>query len=181
MLTKKRSLRLVMEPTVGAQAGENVSHSVFASPGARWVVWGNHFLPSAEDSCHRPPKAHPSTISTVSLCFPVTKTCHMDAFAYTGTVTKGVTAPVALLLPCNMIYGTFPHLTYPVDAGTMQGVLPHLPAFMSQGRTTWQCVCLSTRVCIDGGRGISWAFKNRYSKLVSKTKKICKNISVHLL
>lgn len=98
---------------------------------------GESFLPCAEDSCQRPPKAHPS----VSLCFPVTKTCHMDASACTGTVTKGVTAPVALLLPCDVIYGTFPHLTHPGDAGTMQGVPPHLPASLSQGTTTWQCVC----------------------------------------
>lgn len=32
----------------------------------------------------------------------------MDASAHTGTVTKGVTAPVALLLPYSMIYGMFP-------------------------------------------------------------------------
>lgn len=78
-----------------------------------------------------------------------------------GTVTKAVTAPVALLLPHDMIYGTFPHLTHPGDAGTMQGVPLHLPAFVSQGTTTWQRVCLSTRVCIDEGKGISWAFKGR--------------------
>lgn len=123
-----------METAVGIQAGGNVSHSLFAFPGARWVVWGNQFPPCAEGSCQRPPKAHPSTVSSVSLCFPITKTCHMDA---SGTVTKGVTAPVALLLPCDMIYGTFPHLTHPGDAGTMQGVPPHLPAFVSQGTTPW--------------------------------------------
>lgn len=101
------------------------------------MVWGSQFLPFAEDSCQRLPKAHPSTVSTVSLCFPVTETCHMDASGHTETVTKGVTAPIALLLPCDMIYGTFPHLTHPGDAGTMQGVPPHLPAFVSQETTTW--------------------------------------------
>lgn len=107
-------------------------------------------LPRTKDSHLGSQNTHPSTIPTASLCWPGTKTCHMDASAHTGTVTKQVTAPVALLLPYSIIYGTFPHLTCLVDTGTMQGVPPHLPAFVSQGRTMCQRVCVSTCVCIWG-------------------------------
>lgn len=94
-----------------------------------------------------------SPIPTASLCCPGTKTCHKDASAHTGTVTNGVTTPIALLLPYSVIYGTFPHLARPADAGITQGVPPHLPAFVSRGRTTCQRVRVSTCVCILGACG----------------------------
>lgn len=73
------------------------------------ITYPSHPL-HTKDSHLGSQNTHPSTIPTASLCRSGPKPCHMDASAHTGTVTRGVTAPVALLLPYSVIYGPFPTL-----------------------------------------------------------------------
>lgn len=130
-------------PLPGGLSSYLLSHPLAVPPVLRIRVW--------DPKTAIPPPSPPP---------PGTQTCHMDASARTGTVTKRVTTPVALLLPCSVIYGTFPHLSRPADAGTMQGVPPHLPAFVRENHVP-ACVREHKCVHLGGVGGISWAFKKR--------------------